>query len=321
MARPLRIEYAGAHYHVTSRGNERRPVVRDDADRQKRLDWLQRTVETYAWRLHAFVLMDNHDHLFVETPQPNLSAGMQFLNGAYTGYFNRRHRRAGHLFQGRYKAQLVEEEGYYLEVSRYIHLNPVRARCVRRPELYRWSSYRGYHHLRRAVAWVTYRSVLGEFAQDQDKARAAYRRFVSAGTQEKPQSPFSQAFRGVLVGSRAFVDRVREMLGDAEPDPAIPEIAQLRGRPSLEVICRVVAGQFAVEPGNWATGRRSDDPSRAVAAYLARRHFGYQSKQVAAALGYSGASGVGQAIHRVEHAGSQLHRIVQGLTKRLSTNG
>ena len=139
--------------------------------------------------------------------------------------------------------------------------------------------------------------------------------------QEKPQSPFSQAFRGVLVGSRAFVDRVREMIGDAKPDPAIPEIAQLRGRPSLELICRVVAEQFAVEPGDWATGRRSDDPSRAVAAYLARRHFGYESRKVAAALGYSGASGVGQAIHRVEHAGSQLHRIVQGLTKRLSTNG
>ena len=156
MARPLRIEYPGAHYHVMSRGNERRPIVRDDADREKRLDWLRRTVETYGWRLHAFVLMNNHDHLFLETPQANLSAGMQYLNGSYTSYFNRRYRRAGHLFQGRYQAQLVEEEGYYLEVSRYIHLNPVRAGCVERAERYLWSSYPGYHNPRRAIAWTTY---------------------------------------------------------------------------------------------------------------------------------------------------------------------
>ena len=117
-----------------SRGNERRAIVRDDADRQRRLDWLCRTVETYGWRLHAFVLMTNHDHLFVQTPEANLSVGMQFLNGSYTSYFNRRHRRAGHLFQGRFKGHLIDEEGYYLEVSRYIHLNPVRAKAVQRPE-------------------------------------------------------------------------------------------------------------------------------------------------------------------------------------------
>jgi len=119
-----------------SRGNERRPIVRDDVDRRHRLEWLERAVVGYGWRLHAFVLMSNHDHLFVETPEANLSAGMQFLNGSYTSYFNWRHRRAGHLFQGRFKAQLVEEEGHYTEVSRYIHLNPVRAGLVDRPE--RW---------------------------------------------------------------------------------------------------------------------------------------------------------------------------------------
>lgn len=145
MARPLRIEYSGALYHVMSRGNARKAIVRDDVDREKRLDWLRRTVETYGWRLHAFVLMDNHDHLFVETPEANLSAGMQFLNGGYSSYFNRRRRRSGHLFQGRFKAQLIEEEGYFLEVSRYIHLNPVRAKRIP-PEKYPWSSYPGYVH-------------------------------------------------------------------------------------------------------------------------------------------------------------------------------
>ncbi len=114
MARPLRIEFPGALYHVISRGNERQNIVRDDADRQSRLDWLRRTVEVYGWRLHAFVLLSSHDHLFVETPEGNLSAGMQHYNGRYTSYFNRRHRRAGHLFQGRFQGHLIEQDGYFL---------------------------------------------------------------------------------------------------------------------------------------------------------------------------------------------------------------
>ena len=318
MARPLRIEYPGAHYHVMSRGNERRAIVRDDPDREKRLDWLRRTVETYGWRLHAFVLMNNHEHLFVETPEANLAAGMQFLNGAYTSYFNRRHRRAGHLFQGRYKAQLVEEEGYYLEVSRYLHLNPVRAGCVERPQQYRWSSYAGYHDPRRTLDWITYGNVLGEFASDRKRARTAYRRFVSAGVEQKPASPFSKAFRGVVVGSEKFLDRVREMLGEHEADPAIPQLGQLRAMPSLETIGQVVADEFGVEVGDWAKGRRSDNVSRAMAAYLARRRFGYRAKDVASALGYSSAAGVAQAVKRIETAGPQCVRTAEKLVKRIT---
>ena len=120
-------------------------IVRDDSDRQRRVDWLQRTVATYCWKVHAFVLMTNHDHLFLETPEPDLSEGMQFFNGSYSGYFNARYRRAGHLFQGRFKAQLIEQEGHYHEISRYIHLNPCRMRgrplaTVSALASYPWSS-------------------------------------------------------------------------------------------------------------------------------------------------------------------------------------
>ena len=111
MARPLKIQYPGALHHVICRGNARGWIVWDDTDREKRLGWLRRTVETYGWHLHAFVLMTNHEHFFVQTPEPNLAAGMQYLNGSYTSYFNRRHRRSGHLFQGRYRGHLVEEQG------------------------------------------------------------------------------------------------------------------------------------------------------------------------------------------------------------------
>jgi len=134
MARPLRIEMEDGLYHVTSRGNNRQVVFRDAMDFERRVNWIRRTVETYGWHIHAFALMNNHDHLFVETPRANLAAGMHYLNGSYTSYFNRRHRRVGHLFQGRYKALLIENEGHYWEVSRYIHLNPVRASLVKRPE-------------------------------------------------------------------------------------------------------------------------------------------------------------------------------------------
>ncbi|MCL4191258.1 MAG: transposase [Thermoguttaceae bacterium] len=116
-----------------SRGNERRSIVRDDADRPRRLDWLRRTVDTCGWRMHSFVLMTNHEHLFLETPEGNLSAGMHLLNGSHSAYFTLRHRRAGHLFQGRFKAHLIEEKGYFTEISRYLHLNPVRVKMVARP--------------------------------------------------------------------------------------------------------------------------------------------------------------------------------------------
>jgi len=282
MARPLRIEFSGASYHVMSRGNGRQRIVRGDKDRSRRLDWLRRTVETYGWRLHAFCLMDNHDHLYVETPEPNLSAGMQHLNGSYTSYFNRRHRRVGHLFQGRFKAVLIETEGHDWEVSRYIHLNPVRARLAERPEMWPWSSYRGYHRRSREMPWVTYRRVLREFGSDADRARREYRRFVAKGIESMPACPWADAVHGLIVGGEAFVEKIRDRLAERKPDRALPALQALRPRPPLARIASVVAAAFDVAPDDWAPGRRQDDASRAVAAYLARRRFGYRAREVAA---------------------------------------
>jgi len=319
MARPLRIEFPGALYHVISRGNERRAIVRDEGDRRKRVDWLRRTVETYGWRLHAFVLMNNHDHLFVETPEANLSAGMQHYNGSYTGYFNRRHRRAGHLFQGRFKGHLIEEEGYFLEVSRYIHLNPVRAGAVGRPEDWPWGSSPGYVRGARKLEWVTYGRVLGEFGRAASQARRSYGRFLRAGLENPPASPFGDAFRGLLLGSSAFVDRVRRLLDEKPEDPGIPELQHLRRRPTLERIMAVVAEHFDVDPAEWVPGHRSNAAARAVAAYLARRCFGYPATTVAAALGYRDHGGVGGAVRRIERGTTQLQRTAKRLEKLLST--
>src|SRR5581483_6583427 len=143
MARPLRIEYPGALYHITTRGNARRAVFKDASDRALFLDTLQRVSERYHWLCHAYCLMDNHYHLVLETLDGNLAQRMRQLNGIYTQAYNRRHRRVGHLFQGRYKAILVDKESYLLEVCRYVVLNPVRAKAVDHPGRWKWSSYGG----------------------------------------------------------------------------------------------------------------------------------------------------------------------------------
>jgi REP element-mobilizing transposase RayT len=317
MARPLRIEFAGALYHVVSRGNEQQAIVRDDADRAKRIDWLRRTVETYGWHLHAFVLMTNHDHLFVETPEANLSAGMQHYNGSYTGYFNRRHGRVGHLFQGRFKGHLVDELGYFLEISRYMHLNPSRAGLVERPEQWPWGSCPGYVRASRALDWICYDRVLGEFGQRLSQARRAYGQFLRAAMEEPVPSPFAGAVGGLILGSGTFVDRIRRMLDDKTDESDVPQLKQVRHRPSLAGIVARVAEFFDVDPSCWKPGTRSDGAARAVAAYLARRCFGYPATETAEALGYRDHSSVGRAIRRVESGTTELQETVEHIQRQL----
>ena len=318
MSRPLRVEYPGALYHVMSRGNERQRIVRDDKDREKRLYWLDRTVQTCEWRLHAFVIMGNHDHLFVETPRANLSAGMQLLNGSYTSYFNRRHGRVGHLFQGRFKAHLIEQEEHYLEVSRYIHLNPVRAGLVQKPEQCRWSSCRGYYDDRHVVQWVTYERVLREFGADEATSRRRYRSFVQAGIEAPPASPFREALHGLIIGSDAFSSRVKNYLSAVPEDPSRPVLERLRNRPSLAQIVGRVAQMYGVDPKQvWHSGRRSTDASRAVAAYLSKKVYRYRPVEVAPVLGYQSPAAVTAAVQRVERDYSELASQIDQIQRSL----
>ncbi|MCU0913930.1 MAG: transposase [Planctomycetes bacterium] len=318
MARPLRIEYAGALYHVMSRGNEQRPIVRDDVDRRRRLDWLRRTVETYGWRLHAFVLMDNHEHLFVETPEPNLSAGMQYLNGSYTSYFNRRMGRVGHLFQGRFKAHLVDEQGYFQAVSRYIHLNPVRASLVRCPGEYPWSSYPGYVRAAQAVPWATYERVLQDFGPGDEAARRRrYGQYVEAVAEEPHVSPFATAVEGLIVGSEDFVRRIKDLLGNRTRDKGMPILERLRPRPSLEAVAAVAKRCFEAGAERWSVGRRSKSGGRAAAAYLCRCRYGYRCTEIAAALGFASVSSVSRSVRDVEAQKTRYRRALRELERQL----
>lgn len=154
MARRLRIEYPMAIDHVRARGNGRQDIVLDDDDRRQWMDALERTVVARRWELFAFVFMSNHFHLLLRTPEPDLSRGMHRMLSAYATRWARRHRRPGHVFQGRFRAQLIEDESYFWTVSRYLHLNPVRAKLVSHPRDWEWSSYRGYDSRRRRLDWV-----------------------------------------------------------------------------------------------------------------------------------------------------------------------
>jgi len=231
MSRPLRIGYSGALYHLTSRGNAREAIFADDSDRQIFLHGLAAVVERYGWRIHAYCLMGNHYHLLAETPQPNLSLGMRWLNGVYTQRFNRRHERVGHVFQGRFKSILVERERYLLELARYIVLNPVRAALVPAPGQWTWSSYRATAGMEQAPSWLSVNWILGKFGASDVHARERYRQFVAAGLDQA--SPWQVLRSQILLGSEAFVQTLAPML-DSLPEETETPLSQRRvHRPAL----------------------------------------------------------------------------------------
>jgi REP element-mobilizing transposase RayT len=212
MARPLRIEYEGALYHITSRGNEKKEIFKNDTDRRRFLSYLQDIHQRFNIIVHAWCLMNNHYHLLMETPLANLSRSMQKLNSSYTTYYNVKHERVGHLFQGRYKAILIDKDAYLQEVSRYIHLNPVRAKVTANPEKYPWSSYRYYINAGIYPEYLKIGLILEYFSEQQEKARKRYREFVKEGLGES--NPFKEISAGCILGNRRFVEEIKDRYVD-----------------------------------------------------------------------------------------------------------
>jgi REP element-mobilizing transposase RayT len=219
MARSLRIEFSGALYHVTSRGNARAPTFLEDADYQLFLDILEVCCERNCWLCHAYCLMTNHYHLLVETQNPTLSRGMRHINGTYTQRFNKRHNRVGHLFQGRYKSILVESNAYLLELARYIVLNPVRARMMHTPAQWPWSSYRATAGMAIERTCLTTDAVLASFSPLKQEAHSRYRKFVESG--KNLPSPWEALKNQMYLGSDQFVE---DMLGKIDPEQPLSEI-------------------------------------------------------------------------------------------------
>jgi len=270
MARPLRIEYPGAVYHITSRGNEKKPVYKDEADRENFLSTLHQVNKRYNWLCHAYCLMDNHFHLVIETPEGNLSLGMRQLNGVYTQKFNKRHGRVGHLFQGRYKAILIQKDSHLLEVCRYVVVNPVRARLVEDPGQWRWSSYGATAGREKSSACLTTSWVLRQFSSKRRKAEKEYRQYVRSGI---GKVSFWKEVKGqAILGEDGFVDTLAGYFGKHKNMPEIPKSQRYATRPVLE---KLFEGSILSD-----RGKRDRMIREAV------EKFGYTQRAVADYLGF-----------------------------------
>ena len=265
MARALRVEFPGALHHAYARGVAKQAIYQSDEDRAAFLAILGTTVERYNWVIHAYCLMGNHYHLLVETPDANLSAGMQDLNCVYAMHYNSAHERVGHLFQGRYCATLVDREEYFLQAACYIVLNPVRAGLVEHPSQYPWSSYLGTAEGTGAPRFLSADDILRCFAGNRMAARMLYRKFVEAGIDEETARRLES---GEVCGGEEFRARLRELIAGKRDIGEIPRRQRFAGRPPIEGIfdgCRDMAD-------------RDERILRAV------REYGYSRSEVARCL-------------------------------------
>jgi len=262
MARPLRIQFPGALYHVTSRGDKKEKIFEDDRDREAFLKILASVVEQCNWLCHAYCLMDNHYHLLVETPDGNLSYGMRQLNGVYTQRYNRAHHTVGHLLQGRYKAIVVEKDTYLLEVSRYMVLNPVRAQLVTYPWEWNWSSYLATASIRKPSGSVSTDWILSQFSKNKKRAQQAYREFVTSGMEK--EAPWKDLKGRIILGRDDFVAKIRGLLGGKEEIKEIPRVERFATRPRLSQIF----------------GERRDRRERDRRLYTAHITYGYTLKEI-----------------------------------------
>ena len=240
---------------MTSRGDSGEAIYEDDEDREAFLDVLGNVVDGFEWRCHAYCLMTNHYHLFVETVHANLSKGMRQLNGVFTQASNRRRRRGGHLFQGRYKGILVDSEAYFLELSRYVVLNPVRAGMVDDPGKWRWSSYRATAGKDQSPSWLTTDAVLSAFGGRKGEARARYRQFVQEGI--GATSIWSGLNRQVFLGDDGFVERTQRNLGDESEDVQIPKLQRHAPPTTLDELAENAPSRDVAIIAAYATGAYS----------------------------------------------------------------
>lgn len=326
MTRPLRIQYPGATYHVTCRGNEQKEIYRDDEDRKTFLRILSQSLTIYSVHLHAYVLMENHFHLLVNTPLGNLAEFMRHFNITYTGAFNRRHKRVGHLYQGRYKSILVEQEAYLSVLSRYIHLNPIRtgrfdkSRGQEKIEYlfqYPWSSLPGYLDKRKQDVTVDYALVLAEYGGNTPKGRTAYRNQLLADTDEDLEVK-SHIFSQVIIGGDAFVAWVREkFLGDSEPREQ-PSAARIKHYREKETILALIEAETGKDLKALKAGKGD---LRRLAMDLLYRHGGLKGPEIGALFGidYSAVSQERKRLREQVVNDRRLRELSDNLEAKLST--
>lgn len=313
MARPLRIEYEGAVYHVTARGNEKRKVFFSRRDYGKFKEYLANAIEKFGFILHGYVLMTNHYHLIIETPEKNLSKIMHYVNSSYTTYTNIKRRRYGHLFQGRFKAIVVDKDSYLLELSRYLHLNPVRANMAVKPEDYPYSSY-GYFTAAAGDKLVTTRTILEMISSNPDMAQEKYISFVESAMGEEIESPFKKVYGGIILGNVNFI---KDVLGKIENDQLKKEETSnrrsLRASRLPEEIISAICSHYGITSEEISSAGHSD--VRKICLYLLKRHTSAANREIGEMLGGMGATAVAKAYQRFTDDLATDPRLKKGLNE------
>ena len=311
MGRPLRIQYPGALYHITSRGNERKKIFVHDADRIRFLEILKDYHDCHGILIHSYVLMDNHYHLILETPYDNLSKVMHGINSNYTGYFNRRYKRTGHLLQGRYKAILVDKDNYLMELSRYVHLNPVRAKAADRPEQYRWSSYCGYIGKEKASPWIEYIWVLTQLSHDIKKASRKYKEFVEEGLRKEITTPLKDVYGQTVLGDEKFITKIKKMLTGKALSNEIIARQRLKMRPNPDEIIKAVAKAFGVNEDMVREKWQRNSMARKAAIYLVQRYSGLKNEEIGEMFGGIHFSAVSKAADRLKQETAENKQVAK----------
>jgi REP element-mobilizing transposase RayT len=319
MARALRIEYEGAFYHVTTRGNERKKIFFAKSDYQRFKSYLEEALEKYGYYLHSYVLMPNHYHLIIETPKGNLSKLMHYINGSYTNYINRRKGRSGHLFQGRYKAILVDQDNYLLELSRYVHLNPVRAGMVERPKDYPYSSYRSFIYQKKAEEMVKRDLIWGMISTAPEKAAGQYRVFVEKAIDEGLESPFKNVYGGAVLGGKGFIREAlarlkddvlhREEVANRRELGAVFEAEEILSRVSMQV-------GVSIDDLTNAKGELRD-----TTIYLIKKYTGLTNRQIGEIFGgltYSAVAKIYKRFSEKREKDRTLKKRLKKLTSQIS---
>jgi putative transposase len=309
MSRPLRIEYQKAFYHIVQRGIEKKEIFKTDRDKEKFLSYLEQSFDRYHSICHTYDLMDNHYHMIIETPKANISKIMHYLNTSYAVYYNIKHKRVGPLYQGRYKAILVEEDEYLHHLSRYIHLNPVRAKMVKDPIEYKWSSYKYFIGKEKRPKWLEIEFILTNFGNSRSKAQKEYKRFVGEGIGMEDEKIKEGMYKGIILGGKEFIKEITERFVEGKEDKAIPAIRDMQreremDREGIEKIVR--------------TKIEGEKEIRKITIYLLRKYTQMKLREIAESyenMTYTGVSVLYKRVEERRKRDKRFNGIVRELEK------
>ena len=328
MARPLRIQFENAYYHVTCRGNSGQEIFSNDADRSTFLNLLERSSDIYQTEILAYVLMSTHFHLLVKTPLGNLQEFMRHFNISYTSYYNWKHDRTGHLYQGRYKSFLVDADNYLQEVSRYVHLNPIRVRLRSGMTLdeknkylrnYPWSSYGGYLSLDRRRGFLQAEEVFAYFGGDTAKGRKKYEEFVTEGMSGKMASPLERGRGHGIVGTHGFIEKIREeYIHSAIDSREVPAVKRILAQVEPEKIIRAIGEVFEVERQELLR-RGAKGVARGVLMEMLYRYGGMNQREIGELMGidYSAVSVMRKRLSATQEKDRDLSAEIERVKHRL----